>query len=63
MNEDKAGADRGEAPAARLRGGSPADDGIGEERFAAFGMWKDRRDIDDVHAWLGNMRRGRFHDL
>ena len=27
---------------------------------SAFGMWKDRTDMDDVDAWVRNIRKGRF---
>jgi len=29
----------------------------------AFGMWKDRKDMKDVAAYVRRMRRGRFHGL
>jgi prevent-host-death family protein len=29
----------------------------------AFGMWKDRRDLQDVSAYVRKLRQGRFHDL
>jgi antitoxin (DNA-binding transcriptional repressor) of toxin-antitoxin stability system len=29
----------------------------------ACGMWADRKDMEDVHAWLDKMRRRRFGDL
>ncbi len=29
----------------------------------AVGMWKDREDMKDVHAYLRRMRRSRFDDL
>ncbi len=37
-----------------------ADLDDGEEKFSAFGMWKDRDELADVDAWVGNLRRGRF---
>ena len=27
---------------------------------SAFGMWEDRTDMDDVDAWVRNIRKGRF---
>ncbi len=30
---------------------------------AAFGMWKDRRDLKDVDAAARRIRKGRIHDL
>ena len=62
MDEGKADANRDEAEATRPGRRSAADAGVGEGRSAAFGMWKDRRDMDDVDAWLRDARRGRFHD-
>jgi hypothetical protein len=41
----------------------------GEERkgglvsHPAFGMWKDRADLKDVHAYFRQLRRGRFDDV
>ena len=29
----------------------------------AFGMWRGRRDLGDVSAYVRKLRRGRFHDL
>lgn len=29
----------------------------------AFGMWKDRADMEDPSAYVRNLRKGRFHDL
>jgi prevent-host-death family protein len=29
----------------------------------AFGMWKDRRDLRDVSAYVRKLRVGRFHDV
>lgn len=29
----------------------------------AFGMWKGRRDLRDVPAYVRKLRQGRFHDL
>jgi len=29
----------------------------------SFGMWSDRKDMEDVHAWLDKMKRRRFRDL
>jgi prevent-host-death family protein len=29
----------------------------------AFGLWKDRKDIRNVAAFVRNMRKGRFFDL
>ena len=29
----------------------------------AFGMWKDRKDMEDVHAWLRNLRHRRIREL
>jgi prevent-host-death family protein len=29
----------------------------------ACGMWADRKDMEDVHAWLDKMREPRFRDL
>ncbi len=29
----------------------------------AFGMWKDRRDLQDVSGYVRKLRQGRFHDL
>ena len=29
----------------------------------AFGMWKDRTDLQDVSGYVRQVRRGRFHDL
>jgi prevent-host-death family protein len=30
---------------------------------AAFGLWKDRRDMKDPSAYIRKMRKGRFGDL
>ncbi len=29
----------------------------------AFGMWADRRELEDVPAHVRQLRQGRFHDL
>jgi prevent-host-death family protein len=29
----------------------------------AFGMWKDRQDLEDVSGHVRKLRQGRFHDL
>ncbi|HBT96327.1 MAG TPA: hypothetical protein DEB25_01075 [Desulfobulbaceae bacterium] len=29
----------------------------------AFGMWADRKDMEDPTAWVQNLRRGRYRDL
>jgi hypothetical protein len=29
----------------------------------AFGMWKDRKDMKNVAAYVRRLRRGRYHDL
>jgi len=29
----------------------------------ACGMWADRKDMEDVHAWLEKIREPRFHGL
>ena len=29
----------------------------------AFGMWKDRKDMEDVHAWLRKIRHRRIREL
>ncbi|MYK53522.1 MAG: type II toxin-antitoxin system Phd/YefM family antitoxin [Gemmatimonadetes bacterium] len=29
----------------------------------AFGMWRDRKDMADVDAYVRNMRKGRLNDL
>ena len=29
----------------------------------AFGLWKDRKDVRNVAAFVRNMRKGRFFDL
>jgi prevent-host-death family protein len=29
----------------------------------AFGMWRDRQDLQDVPAHVRKLRQGRFHDL
>ncbi len=29
----------------------------------AFGMWKDRHDLEDVSGYVRKLRQGRFHDL
>jgi hypothetical protein len=36
--------------------GQPAD-------HPAFGMWADREDVKDVHAWLGKIRAPRYDRL
>jgi prevent-host-death family protein len=28
----------------------------------AFGMWKDREDMEDVSAYMSDLRKGRQHD-
>jgi len=28
--------------------------------YAAFGMWADRKDMKDVHGWLGKIRTPRY---
>lgn len=30
---------------------------------AAFGMWRDRKDMADVNAFVWNLRKGRLDDL
>jgi prevent-host-death family protein len=29
----------------------------------AFGMWRDRSDLEDVEKAIGVLRKGRFHDI
>ena len=32
-------------------------------KHPAFGMWKDRKDMEDVEAYVRNLRKERYHDL
>lgn len=33
------------------------------EDHSAFGMWRDRKEMADVDAYVGNLRKGRLDDL
>jgi len=33
------------------------------EDHTAFGMWRDREDLEDVRAFVASLRKGRSHDL
>ena len=52
------GADRPETGTSRPGGGTCA-----YKECPAFGMWKDRRDMNDIDAWVRALRRGRFDDV
>jgi antitoxin (DNA-binding transcriptional repressor) of toxin-antitoxin stability system len=62
--------DRGETVTVLYRGKEKARltpvGGEGKGSLAshpAFGMWKDRADLKDVHAYVRQARRGRFDGL
>ena len=41
----------------------PCDDetkNVAAEDHAAFGMWQDRKDMDNVDDYVRNLRKGRF---
>lgn len=50
-------------PRARLVGIEDERDSVDEKpgEDAAFGIWKDREDVDDVDAHARKLRRGRSH--
>lgn len=39
------------------------DAAVSAKDHPAFGMWADRRELEDVPAHVRQLRRGRFHDL
>ena len=39
----------------------PSDDDL--TGLPAFGMWADRKDMDNPTEWVQNLRRGRYRDL
>lgn len=42
------------------RKGAERKKSISVEHHPAFGMWKDREDMKDVHAWLRKVRTPRY---
>ena len=48
---------------ARLTPLSTGDRGANLIPGKAFGMWKDRQELQDVSGYIRKLRRGRFHDL
>ena len=52
---------RGKPRAKLVRIEPPDEDASYEQAPAsAFGMWEDRTDMDDVDAWVRDMRKERF---
>lgn len=41
----------------------PADASGSVQNHAAFGMWADRDDIEDVASYVRRLRRSRYHAL
>jgi antitoxin (DNA-binding transcriptional repressor) of toxin-antitoxin stability system len=74
MKEVLAALDRNETVTITYRGRDraklvPIRKGVGGKQrvsaaeHPACGMWKDREDMKDVHAWLRRTRRRRYGDL
>jgi antitoxin (DNA-binding transcriptional repressor) of toxin-antitoxin stability system len=36
------------------------DNSVNDNDMELFGMWKDRDDMDDVEAYVRNLRKGRY---
>ena len=51
---------RGRERAVLVPGGSAGEDSAPVERHPAFGMWKDRKDMQNVAAHVRKLREGRF---
>jgi len=39
----------------------PLNKRSGDLKPTGFGMWKDRKDLDDVSIWIDNLRKERSH--
>lgn len=54
---------RGHERAVLTPSGKGTRDPVSVTDHPAFGMWKDRRDMADVDAYVRRLRRGRFDDV
>jgi len=52
---------RGREKAVLLPKGAAADDRPSAKDHAAFGMWSDRKDMEEVSAFVRRLRKGRPH--
>jgi len=52
---------RGREKAILVPRGTPRDDSPSAKDHAAFGMWSDRKDMEDVSAYVRRLRKGRIN--